>query len=320
VQIRKTVLTLAAAASASAASATPAELHAPGPNGPLSGTLTMAAENGAPVALIIPGSGPTDRNGDSRLGVKASTYRLLAEELAFRGVSTVRIDKRGMFGSAGSASDPNAVTIDDYVLDARNWIEAIKTRTGAGCVWLIGHSEGGLVALAAAQAGADVCGLVLVATAGRPLGQVLKEQLRAGGVDAPSLAQAEEAIDALAKGYRVDATRLSPALAPLFDPALQGFLMSAFRLDPGRLAAGIEKPVLIVQGARDIQVGVADAHLLKAALPSATLAVLPDVNHILKTVGTNDRAANVATYTDPNLPLAPGVSDLIAEFLLGRTR
>ena len=86
------ILLLAAALAA----APPAErpITAPGPLAPLAGTLADAGK-GAPVLLIIPGSGPTDRDGNSPLGVKAGTYRLLAEALAARGVSSVRIDKRG---------------------------------------------------------------------------------------------------------------------------------------------------------------------------------------------------------------------------------
>ena len=290
------------------------DISAQGPSGPLKGTLTVAGKT-TPVVLIIPGSGPTDRDGNSPLGVKASTYRLLAEELAAKGVSSVRIDKRGMFASVGAVPDANAVTIESYVRDTHAWVEAVRTRTGAKCVWLLGHSEGGLVALAAAQAGRNVCGLVLVATAGRPLGDVLKEQLRANPANAPLLAQADAAIDALAAGRRVDVAALPPPLAPLFQPAIQGFLVSAFALDPAKLAKKLRQPVLILQGARDIQVGEADAQALKAASASATLAVLPDVNHVLKRVATDDRTANVATYADPDLPLAPGVSDRIAAFV-----
>lgn len=296
------------------------DISAPGPNGPLKGTLTSAGKADAPVVLIIPGSGPTDRDGNSPLGVKAATYRLLAEELAAKGVSTVRIDKRGMFASAGAVPDANAVTIEDYARDTRAWVEAARQRTGAGCVWLLGHSEGGLVALAAAQRDEGICGLVLVATAGRPLGDVLKDQLRANPANAPLLEQATAAVDALAAGKRVDVRTLPPPLARLFQPAVQGFLISAFALNPPKLAGAARKPILIVQGERDIQVGVADAQALKAAAPSSTLALLPNSNHVLKRVATDDRGANVATYADPNLPLAPGVTDAIATFVAGHHR
>jgi hypothetical protein len=303
-----------------AAAPVQSDISAPGPNGPLKGTLTSAGKAEAPVVLIIPGSGPTDRDGNNPLGVKAATYRLLADELAAKGVSTVRIDKRGMFASAGAVPDANAVTIDDYARDTHAWVAAARQRTGARCVWLLGHSEGGLVALAAARRDEGICGLVLIATAGRPLGDVLKDQLRANPANAPLLEQATAAVDALAAGKRVDVGALPPPLAPLFQPAVQGFLISAFALDPAKLAAAVRKPVLIVQGERDIQVGVADAQALKAAAPSSTLALLPDTNHVLKRVTTDDRGANVVTYADPSLSLAPGVTDTIATFVTSQRR
>jgi pimeloyl-ACP methyl ester carboxylesterase len=291
------------------------EVLAPGPLGYLKGTLTGVKDPAAPVVLIIPGSGPTDRDGNSPLGVKARSYRLLAEGLAAQGVSSVRIDKRGMFGSAAAVSDPNAVTIDDYVNDVRTWIRFIRQDTGTDCVWLLGHSEGGVVALAAAQVEPAICGLILVATPGRPLGEVLKQQLHANLANATFLQQADAAIDALASGERVDSAHLPEALAPLFAPALQNFLISAFSLDPSKLVGGIAKPILIVQGESDLQVDVRDARILKASAPLAELVLLPGTNHVLKAVPPNDPASNLATYANPGLPLAIGVVDAIRRFL-----
>lgn len=290
------------------------DFEAPGPHGPLRGTAILSNED-APVILIIPGSGPTDRDGNSPLGIRAAPYRLLAEGLAEQGVSSVRIDKRGMFGSQGAVPDADAVTIADYVRDTAAWVAAIREQTGTECVWLLGHSEGGLVALAAAARVDHLCGLILVAAAGRPLGEVLKEQLRANPANAPVLESANQAIDELSAGRRVDAESLPPALAPLFNPALQGFLISAFALDPAELAGRTRLPMLIVQGERDLQVSVADAERLKQAAPHATLVIVPDANHVLKQVSSDDREANAATYTAADLPLAPGVVDAVIGFV-----
>lgn len=290
-------------------------LDAPGPTGLLKGTLLAPTLKSAAVVLIIPGSGPTDRDGNNPAGVRAATYLLLAEGLASRGVATLRIDKRGMFASAAATPDANAVTIADYVVDVRSWVAALRKQTGAPCVWLMGHSEGGLVAMASAKEQADVCGLVLVATAGRPMGAVLRDQLKANPANAPILGQALPAIDLLEHGHRVDTASLHPALQGLFNPAVQGFLISAFSYDPGRVLAGYAKPVLVLQGQRDMQVGEADAQLLKRTAVQAKLVLLPNVNHVLKSVTTDDPRANIATYGDPGLPLAAGVVDAIAEFL-----
>lgn len=311
------VVLLAVAVAAASPALVESQVEAPGPNGPLKGTMLAPASGGAPMMLIIPGSGPTDRDGNNPYGVTGSTYKLLAKGLAERGIGSVRVDKRGMFGSHAAVADANAVTIDDYVSDVASWVASIRRQTGVSCVWLLGHSEGGLVALAAARSVPDICGLVLVAASGRPLGEVLREQLQSNPANAPVLAQALPAIDALEAGKRVDVSGMHPGLMPLFAPQLQGFLISMFSYDPAKLIAAVSKPVLIVQGKRDIQVSLADAERLKAAAPKAELVLLPDVNHVLKTVTSDDRAANTATYVDPNLPLAPGVVEPIADFVAG---
>jgi uncharacterized protein len=310
-----TLLLFTAAMAATPSAPVQTYVEAPGPAGPLKGTMLSPASGGVPMILIIPGSGPTDRDGNNPLGVRASTYRLLADGLAARGIGTVRIDKRGMFASSAAVADANAVTIDDYVADVGSWTAVIRKQTGTPCVWVLGHSEGGLVALAAAQKVTDICGLVLIAAAGQPLGQLLREQLRANPANAPILNQAMAAIDALEAGKRVDVTSLHPGLMPLFAPQLQGFLISVFSYDPVKLIATVSKPVLIMQGKRDIQVSAADAERLKQAALKAKLVLLPDTNHVLKTVSSDDRRANAATYGDPTLPLAPGVVDAVVDFI-----
>jgi pimeloyl-ACP methyl ester carboxylesterase len=292
-------------------------VEAPGPKGPLRGAMLTPDGVGSPVVVIIPGSGPTDRDGNSPLGIKASTYKLLAQGLAEKGIVTVRIDKRGLFGSAGAIPDPNAVTIDDYAVDIHNWATALRKETGARCVWLLGHSEGGLIALVASRSADDICGLILAATPGRSLGDVLREQLKANPANAPILDQAMPAIDALAAGHHVDVSTMHPGLMPLFRREVQDFLISEIALDPAELIKIWHKPALVLQGERDLQIGVADAERLKHAAPNAKLVPLPDTNHVLKTVASPARAANLATYADPSLPLAPGVVDQIASFIHG---
>jgi uncharacterized protein len=289
-------------------------VEAPGPAGTLAGTMLGPANTQSPAILIIPGSGPTDRDGNNPMGVHANTYRLLAEALAADGITTVRIDKRGLFGSKAAVPDGNAVTIADYATDVRNWVASIRAKTGASCVWLFGHSEGGLVALAAAHQ-SGICGLILAATPGRKLGEILRAQLKANPANAALLVQAEAAIDALEAGRHVDTSDLHPALQNLFRPRVQGFLIDMFAVDPTKLIAGVTTPVLILQGMRDLQITEADARALAAAYPKAKLLLLPDTNHVLKPVHTDGMAANLATYADETLPLAPGVTDAIASFV-----
>lgn len=287
---------------------------APGPQGALEGTLIDAGK-GAPVVVIIPGSGPTDRDGNNSMGLTPQSYKLLAEGLARKGVSTIRVDKRGMFGSKGAIADANKVTIADYARDAHEWAKVAKVKTGAPCAWLLGHSEGGLVALAAGQDKSDLCGIVAVSAMGRKFGTVLREQLRANPANAPILADAEKAIDDLEAGRDVPAATMPPVLMSLFNPVVQPYLKDLMAKDSAALAASLNLPLLVVSGDLDIQTPVADAKALAAAQPKAKLVIVNGVNHVLKSPDGTDRAANLATYTDAKRPVAPAVVDAIADFV-----
>ncbi|GAA3255751.1 hypothetical protein GCM10020258_14490 [Sphingomonas yabuuchiae] len=223
-----------------------------------------------------------------------------------------------MFASAGAIPDANKVTIDDYAADTRSWIAAIRAKTGAPCVWVLGHSEGGLVALdTAAAKPAGLCGVITVSTPGRRLGTVMRAQFHANPANAPILADADRMIDALEAGRTIPAASLTPPLPMIFADAVQPFLINSFSKDPAKLAAATAKPLLIVQGEADLQVTPEDARTLKAAQPKTRLVLLPGVNHVLKTVEGDSRGANLATYADPNLPIALGVVTAVADFVMG---
>ena len=313
------VLAILAAAALSVGQSAATEVSVAGPQGPLRGTLQAPEGRAGAAVLIIPGSGPTDRDGNNPMGVQAASYRLLAEGLAQRGIASLRIDKRGMFGSRDAIPNANHVTIADYASDVAAWLPEVRRQTGVRCVWLLGHSEGGLVALAAREQ-EGVCGLILVAAPGQPVGRTMRAQLRSNPANAPILDEALAAIDQLEAGQRVDAATLNPALRPLFAAEVQPFLIDLFSHDPARLLAGYERPVLVMGGMRDIQVSETETRALAEANPRARLAMLPTVNHVLKSVASDDRAANIATYGDPSLPLADGVIGTIADFVAEHRR
>ena len=304
------MLTLAAALLLSPVS-TPVELaSAPAA---LHGTLLTPEGQTRAAAVILPGSGPTDRDGNSaQFGVRAGTYRLLAEGLAERGIATIRMDKRGIGQSAAAGGAEADLRFSTNIDDARAWIAEAATKTGQSCAWLIGHSEGALVALATAAKDDDkVCGLVLLSGAGRPAGVVLREQLTA--LHEPLKTRAYAVLSELEAGRAVADP---PAeLATMFRPSVQPYLISWLALDPAQLAAAYDGPIFVGQGTTDIQVSMADAEAIKAAQPRAELVVWDGVNHVLKTAPA-DRAGNMATYADPALPLAPGVVEAVAGFVL----
>ena len=279
----------------------------------LHGTLLTPEGPTRAVAVILPGSGPTDRDGNNPAGIVASTYRLLAEGLAEQGVATVRFDKRGIGQSVFPTGREEDLRFGHMVEDARAWAAATAERTGRPCVWLIGHSEGALIALAAVEGGNDsVCGLVLLSGAGRRARVVIEEQL-GPNLPEPLRTQAFHALAELEAGRTVADT--PPELAALFRPSVQPYLISWLALDPAVLTATYDGPIMVGSGTTDIQTPVVDARALAAARPGVHMVLWEGVNHPLK-VAPADRAGNIATYSDPNLPLAPGVVEDLAAFIL----
>lgn len=294
---------------AGAAMAEPIQIA--GPQGPLAAEM-IAVEGATHAVVIIPGSGPTDRDGNAPpMGLISNTYKLLAEELAASGVASLRIDKRGFYGSAAAISDPNAVTIAAYADDARKWVE--RAASLAPCVWIAGHSEGGLVALVAAEkAPQALCGLVLLATSGRPTGQLLIEQLQANPANAPLLPELRAIVADLEAGKSRDPATMTPVLQPLFSAGLQRYMIDLFAYDPAAVARKWRGRTLVVQGSADIQVRPRDADILEAALPDAERVNLPGGTHMLK---ADKEGQPFATYTDPELPLHTDLIPAITRFL-----
>jgi len=288
------------------------------PFGTLHGTLERPDTATRVAALILPGSGPTDRNGNSPLGIASDAYRLLAEGLAAHGIAALRIDKRGIGASGG---DANAVTLAAYREDTVAWAARLRSETGAPCVWLIGHSEGALLATDAAAL-PDICGLVLLAGPGRALGAVMRDQIAAQPALVPHLTAFDAALAQLIETGTPDTRALPPALAAIFGPATRAYLRELVTTDPAALLAATGLPVLIIHGDADIQVPPSEAGPLATARPDATRLTLPGMTHTLKRATPADDspeasvAASLTTYADPPLPLHDGLIPAIAGFVL----
>ncbi len=270
--------------------------------------LPASAVDTVPVVVILAGSGPTDRDGNSSLGLRTDAYRLVAEALAARGIASLRYDKRGV-GSSGREFDPATTVLDDFAADALAVTALVRADPRFSTLALLGHSEGGLLALMIAERAApDV--ILLVAVAGRPLSVVLREQL-ARRLDPRAMVDVDRVLAAVRCGAPPDP--IPAPLAPLFAPTVRAFLRSALDLDPLPLLRAAKARVAIVQGAFDAQVTPVDARLLAAARPDATLTILPTMNHVLKEEAS--AAMPQASYSDPSRPLAPGLGDILAAAL-----
>lgn len=277
----------------------------------LSGTLLKPAGNEhPPVVLLISGSGPTDRNGNQG-GTGPGELRQLAEALAEKGIASLRYDKRAVGRSTVAGLREEDFVLNAFVDDAVAWLDWLRQRPDLGPRIIAGHSEGGLIALLAAKR-APVAGIVLLATPGRRLGNVIRDQLQAFGM-APALqAEASTIVAALERGETVPS--VSPALHALFRPSVQPFMISELAIDPVKELKTLTLPLMIVSGGHDLQISSADAALLSAQRPDATRLDVPGMNHVLK-MAPADRAGQQDAYSNPNIPLAAGLSDAIADFV-----
>ncbi len=277
----------------------------------LHGTLILPeGEAWVPAALILAGSGPVDRDGNMP-GMRNDSLRLLAEELAVQGIATLRADKRGVAESAPAVPREEDLRFGTYVDDAVSWLSWLSEQTRVDRVFLIGHSEGALVATLAERS-MPVSGVMLLAGAGQPAGMIIERQLAAAGAPAALQAASQRIARSLEAGEKV--TDVPEPLLPLYRASVQDYLISWFRLDPAQSLSEVSAPVMIVQGTTDLQVSMDDFMRLKGARPGARTLVVEGMNHDLKNA-PGDRNANLATYLDPALPLAPALVPALAAFI-----
>jgi len=282
------------------------------PTGLLFGTLLVpAADAQAPLVIIIAGSGPTDRDGNSVLLPGANnSLKLLAEGLAEHGIATLRYDKRGIGESKAAMVSEADLRFDTYANDGADWVRRFRSDDRFSSITILGHSEGSLLGMLAVQS-SNADGYVSIAGAGRAIDKILREQL---GRQLPSaLAEsANKTLDTLLAGNTT--TDFAPELAGLFRPSVQPYMISWLRIDPRVEIAKLSVPVLIIHGSRDAQVPSLDAELLAKAHSGARLVMVEEMNHVFKCVDA-DVAAQQASYSDPNIPVATALVDAVSSFV-----
>jgi alpha/beta superfamily hydrolase len=196
-------------------------------SGNIYGTLVIPdTKKKMPVVLIIAGSGPVDRNGNTR-GMESNVYHMLADSLYRHGIASLRYDKRGIGQSAAAMRSESDLTFGDMIGDAIGWIRLLKTDGRFSRVIVLGHSEGSLVGMVAAkEANADA--YISVSGAGDRIDKIIETQLRAR---APQLAEkATLLLDSLDKGYKVQEP--GGNLNGLFRASIQPYMISWIRYDP----------------------------------------------------------------------------------------
>ncbi|MBI6925100.1 alpha/beta fold hydrolase [Pseudomonas putida] len=295
--------------------ATPTVLHRPidldTGQGILHGSLLLPQQDTPPpVVLIIAGSGPTDRDGNNPAGGRVDNLKRLALLLANANIASVRYDKRGVAASQPATPDERDLSVERYVADVVAWGHKLKADPRFGPLILIGHSEGALIAsLAAEQAGASA--VISLAGSGRPMAEVVREQL-AERLPPAQLARGSALLDRLEAGQT--SLDVPAPLRQVFRPSVQPYLITLFRQDPAAAFAQLAMPALIVQGRNDVQVDVADAQKLKDAKPDAHLVLIEGMNHMLR-ISPKDMSEQRESYQNPQLPLARELGEQIVAFI-----
>ncbi|PIF60412.1 hypothetical protein CLU99_3680 [Flavobacterium sp. 2] len=274
----------------------------------LYGTLTVPDEvKKCQVALIIAGSGPTDRNGNNPM-MKNNSLKMLAEALAKNGIASLRFDKRGIGESKASAITESSLVFENYTEDVKSWINFLKLDKRFTQLTVIGHSEGSLIGMIA---GAKANKFVSIAGAGESADKLIKSQIAS-----KSNKQLEDMtfpiIDSLKSGNKVN--KVDPLLNSLFRPSIQPYLISWFKYDPKTEIKKLTVPVLVLQGNNDLQVSVKDAESLAQANKNSQLAIIDKMNHIMKIID-GDKQANMDSYNNETLPISEVLIEKIVSFI-----
>lgn len=283
------------------------------PTGDIHGMLlTPESNEPCPLAIIISGSGPTDMDGNT-LGseFKNNSLKMLAEGLAGKGIASIRYDKRGIGKSAAAANGEEKIRFEHYIDDAAAWADYFSNDPRFSAIAIIGHSEGSLIGMVAAQKSNAVKAYISIAGCGRPAHEVLEEQLKRQ----PEQIQREAAAinRELLEGRIVE--DVSSQLAALYRKSVQPYLISWFRYNPAKEIAKLKIPVLILQGDKDIQVSVKDSEQLYAARILSSYHVVKNMNHVLKHCESAEMIAQIDAYQNPELPIKNELIEQIARFI-----
>ncbi len=274
----------------------------------IEGTLLVPNQNEPlPLAIIIGGSGPTDRNGNQQM-MKNNSLKFLAEGLYENNIASFRYDKRIVKQMKNGSINEKNIHFQDFIDDAISVLENFKKDKRFSKVYIIGHSQGSLVGMVAAQNNGD--GFISIAGAGQEIDDVIVDQL---SKQAPGLVDnARTSFDDLRVSG--EAHNYSPGLASIFRKEIQPFIYSWMQYDPKEEITKLNVPVLIINGDKDLQVQVSEAELLKTAKPSAEYKIIANMNHIFKKIEGDD-LENSKSYNQYNLPVMPELIDSISEFI-----
>lgn len=271
------------------------------------GTLLTPIDIEKPIlAILIAGSGPTDRNGNQNF-LKSNNLKKLAETLSSHGIATFRYDKRIVKQIKNGNIDKN-IMFDDFVTDAISVIDYFKISNAYSKIYVIGHSQGSLVGMLAAKDRVD--GFISLSGAGRSIDQVIIEQI--GKTAAMYTEDTKRVFDIMRNGKTT--TDYPPALSSIFNIDIQSFMMNWMQYNPQDTIKELHMPILIVNGTKDLQVSVEEAKLLKEATKNAELKIIDKMNHVLFIIEGDD-LENAKSYNESSRKISEEAVTAILDFI-----
>jgi len=275
------------------------------------GTLLTPNSKTNTLVIIIPGSGPTDRDGNQNF-MKNNSLKFLAQDLSNNGVATFRYDKRAltMLKKGANEKKIKQVRFDDFATDAQKVVGYFKNKKHYDKIYVIGHSQGSLVGMLAATENVD--GFISIAGPGKAIDQIILEQI--GAMGANDLVESAKKTFEIMKTGKVD-KNFNPGLANIFNLDVQPFIMNWISYSPTEELAKLTIPTLIINGTNDMQVATTEAELLKKAKEDSELVIIENMNHVFKTIVNKDTQENFKTYNMPQLKNIPELAEKIIVFI-----
>ncbi len=266
----------------------------------LHGVLQLpASPDPAPVVVFVHGSGPLDRDGNAPQ-VRADYFKILADSLVSRGIGVVRYDKRTT--RLKTAEQLLGFRFGHLVSDIDTIVSHFSKDARVGSLYLLGHSQGGL--LVTLSPDTKVTGIICVSGTSKRIERTMIRQ-----------ACAQDSLNCSLIRNMIDMARKPLDSALEASQRIQLSMLSEWMAyDPLEAARAIEKPVLVIGGGKDLQIPAAEAQELNEAFPDSELAIIPDMNHVMKTI--EEDAYNLASYWDPAYPLSVTLVKSIHSFVV----
>ena len=275
----------------------------------LPGILTFDASlNTQPLIIFVHGSGNVDRNGNQAgLPANANYIKQLSDSLTRKKIALYRYDKR-------TATPSNLkylmkeVDFNDFVEDLRLVIDHFKDDPRFSSITLLGHSQGSLVAMLASQS--DIDKYISLAGPSLSIDTTILKQFQNMYPDL--VEPATRYFKELKETGSIKEIK-EPILKQVFPKQNQVFFATWMQYDPVEELKKVTIPILILNGAKDLQVEVEDAKNLHAAQPNSELVIISNMNHVLKDIEKDED--NLASYASPDFPLSKELINTIEAFI-----